>query len=87
LCASARPAERDDATGSRNDRIPCGALDKETRMHDKVDHHDILRERHGSAGIIRLNRPRALNSLTLEMIRGISQRSMISPPMRMWPPW
>lgn len=41
-------------------------------MHDKVDHHDILRERHGSTGIIRLNRPRALNSLTLEMIRGIS---------------
>ncbi len=41
-------------------------------MHDKVDHHDILHERHGSTGIIRLNRPRALNSLTLEMIRGIS---------------
>ncbi|MFA1671935.1 enoyl-CoA hydratase/isomerase family protein [Rhizobium mongolense] len=35
------------------------------------DEH-ILVERRGSAGIIRLNRPRALNSLTMGMIRAIS---------------
>ncbi|RWX74655.1 enoyl-CoA hydratase/isomerase family protein [Neorhizobium lilium] len=34
------------------------------------DHIDI--ERRGSAGIIRLNRPRALNSLTIGMVRAIS---------------
>lgn len=32
----------------------------------------ILVERRGSAGIIRLNRPRALNSLTIGMVRAIS---------------
>jgi enoyl-CoA hydratase len=40
-------------------------------MHDKVD--DVVLERRGSAGIIRLNRPRALNSLTLIMIRSIGE--------------
>jgi enoyl-CoA hydratase len=47
-------------------------FDKEARMHDKVDHHEIMRERRGSAGIIRLNRPKALNSLTLDMVRSIA---------------
>lgn len=40
-------------------------------MHDKVD--DVILERRGSAGIIRLNRPRALNSLTLGMVRAIAE--------------
>jgi enoyl-CoA hydratase len=40
-------------------------------MHISSDEH-ILVERRGSAGIIRLNRPRALNSLTIEMVRAIS---------------
>jgi enoyl-CoA hydratase len=40
-------------------------------MHDKVD--DVILERRGSAGIIRLNRPRALNSLTLGMVRSIAE--------------
>jgi enoyl-CoA hydratase len=40
-------------------------------MHDKVDQREVIAERQGSAGIIRLNRPRALNSLTLDMVRSI----------------
>jgi enoyl-CoA hydratase len=44
---------------------------KETGMHDKVD--DVILERRGTAGIIRLNRPRALNSLTLGMVRSIAE--------------
>lgn len=40
-------------------------------MHDKVDQREVIVERQGSAGIIRLNRPRALNSLTLDMVRSI----------------
>ncbi|MBX4939607.1 enoyl-CoA hydratase/isomerase family protein [Rhizobium binae] len=34
---------------------------------------EVIIERRGTAGIIRLNRPRALNSLTLAMIRRITQ--------------
>ncbi|MBM7045583.1 enoyl-CoA hydratase/isomerase family protein [Rhizobium lusitanum] len=40
-------------------------------MHISSDEH-ILVEHHGSSGIIRLNRPRALNSLTIGMVRAIS---------------
>src|SRR6202022_5132849 len=32
---------------------------------------DLIVRREGAAGVIRLNRPKALNALTLEMIRGI----------------
>ena len=32
---------------------------------------DLIVRREGAAGIIRLNRPRAINALTLEMTRGI----------------
>ncbi len=35
--------------------------------------HDLVIERDGSAGIIRLNRPSALNAVTLDMVRGISR--------------
>lgn len=41
-------------------------------MHDKTDQHDVLLERRGTAGIIRLNRARALNSLTLDMVRTVA---------------
>lgn len=41
-------------------------------MHDMTERRDVLVERRGSAGLIRLDRPRALNSLTLEMIRAIA---------------
>ncbi len=41
-------------------------------MHDKTDQHDVLLERRGTAGIIRLNRARALNSLTLDMVRAVA---------------
>jgi enoyl-CoA hydratase len=63
---------RDHRIESASGRSNRGAFDREARMHDKVDHHDVLRERLGSAGIIRLNRPRALNSLTLDMVRAIA---------------
>jgi enoyl-CoA hydratase len=39
-------------------------------MQDLIDDH-VRVERLGSAGVIRLNRPRALNSLTIGMIRAI----------------
>ena len=42
---------------------------------DEVNHartSEVIIERRGTAGIIRLNRPRALNSLTLPMIRAIT---------------
>ena len=32
---------------------------------------DLIARREGSAGIIRLNRPKAINAVTLEMFRGI----------------
>ena len=35
------------------------------------DGADLIVRREGAAGVIRLNRPKALNALTLEMIRGI----------------
>ncbi|CCM74354.1 enoyl-CoA hydratase/isomerase family protein [Rhizobium mesoamericanum] len=41
-------------------------------MRDEVQHTEVIVERRASAGIIRLNRPRALNSLTLEMIRAFA---------------
>ena len=34
---------------------------------------DLVVERQGAAGVIRLNRPKALNALTLEMTRGIAR--------------
>ena len=33
---------------------------------------DVIARREGSVGVIRLNRPKTLNALTLEMTRGIS---------------
>jgi enoyl-CoA hydratase len=41
-------------------------------MNDMTEQRDVLIERLGSAGIVRLNRPRALNSLTLDMVRSIA---------------
>ncbi|KQV84500.1 enoyl-CoA hydratase/isomerase family protein [Rhizobium sp. Root1220] len=41
-------------------------------MPELTEQRDVVVERRGSAGIIRLNRSRALNSLTLEMIRSIA---------------
>jgi enoyl-CoA hydratase len=42
-------------------------------MEDNVRLNEVLVERRGSAGLIRLNRPRALNSLTLGMVRAIAE--------------
>jgi enoyl-CoA hydratase len=36
-----------------------------------ADSADLIAQREGTAGVIRLNRPKALNALTLEMTRGI----------------
>ncbi|MEK1875060.1 MAG: 3-hydroxyisobutyryl-CoA hydrolase, partial [Rhizobium altiplani] len=41
-------------------------------MRDEVHQSEVIVERRGSAGIIRLNRPRALNSLTLDMVRALA---------------
>lgn len=41
-------------------------------MQDNERQDEVIIERRGTAGIIRLNRPRALNSLTLPMIRTIT---------------
>ncbi|MDO3434746.1 enoyl-CoA hydratase/isomerase family protein [Rhizobium sp. CBN3] len=38
-----------------------------------MQHSEVIIERRGTAGIIRLNRPRALNSLTLPMIRALAE--------------
>ncbi|SCB57568.1 enoyl-CoA hydratase [Rhizobium aethiopicum] len=38
-----------------------------------MQHGEVIIERRGTAGIIRLNRPRALNSLTLPMIRTLTE--------------
>ncbi|MBX4954972.1 enoyl-CoA hydratase/isomerase family protein [Rhizobium lentis] len=38
-----------------------------------MQHGEVIIERQGTAGIIRLNRPRALNSLTLPMIRTLTE--------------
>src|SRR3954452_23976671 len=35
---------------------------------------DILFERRGAAGIVRLNRPKALNAVTHEMVRALSRQ-------------
>ncbi|MBB3916310.1 enoyl-CoA hydratase [Rhizobium pisi] len=42
-------------------------------MQDGERPSEVIIERRGTAGIIRLNRPRALNSLTLPMIRAITE--------------
>ncbi|RUM25768.1 enoyl-CoA hydratase/isomerase family protein [Rhizobium vallis] len=42
-------------------------------MQDGERPSEVIIERQGTAGIIRLNRPRALNSLTLPMIRTITE--------------
>ncbi|MEK1892559.1 MAG: enoyl-CoA hydratase/isomerase family protein [Rhizobium sp.] len=41
-------------------------------MRDETQQREVIVERRASAGIIRLNRPRALNSLTLEMVRAVA---------------
>ncbi len=41
-------------------------------MRDEAQHSEVIVERRASAGIIRLNRPRALNSLTLDMVRAFA---------------
>ncbi|MCK1337096.1 enoyl-CoA hydratase/isomerase family protein [Bradyrhizobium sp. 38] len=38
-----------------------------------VEEHDLVARVEGSAGIIRLNRPKAINAVTLEMFRGIDK--------------
>jgi enoyl-CoA hydratase len=45
---------------------------EEVSMRDEVHQSEVIVERRGSAGIIRLNRPRALNSLTLDMVRALA---------------
>src|SRR4051812_42519949 len=40
-------------------------------MSDGVIEGDLIARREGAAGILRLNRPKALNALTLEMVREI----------------
>lgn len=45
---------------------------------ENVSDEDVLFERKGRAGVITLNRPRALNALTLEMVR------KIHPQLRAW---
>ena len=40
-------------------------------MMDAVTEPDLIARREGSAGIIRLNRPKAINAMTLEMSEGI----------------
>src|SRR4029079_6529362 len=44
------------------------ATSEEVSMRDEVHQSEVIVERRGSAGIIRLNRPRALNSCTLDMV-------------------
>src|SRR6476646_5365721 len=41
-------------------------------MNDVVE-RDLIARREGSAGIIRLNRPKAINAVTLEMFRDIDK--------------
>jgi enoyl-CoA hydratase len=42
-------------------------------MMDAVTEPDVIVRRQGSAGIIRLNRPKAINAMTLEMSEGIDR--------------
>ncbi len=42
-------------------------------MMDAVTEPDLIARREGSAGIIRLNRPKAINAVTLEMFRDIEK--------------
>ena len=42
-------------------------------MMDAVAEPDLIARREGSAGIIRLNRPKAINAITLEMFRDIDK--------------
>jgi enoyl-CoA hydratase len=42
-------------------------------MNDTVTEGDLIARREGSAGIIRLNRPKAINAMTLEMSEGIDR--------------
>jgi enoyl-CoA hydratase len=42
-------------------------------MMDTVTEPDLIARREGAAGIIRLNRPRAINAVTLEMFRDIER--------------
>jgi enoyl-CoA hydratase len=42
-------------------------------MMDAASEPDLIARREGSAGIIRLNRPRAINAVTLEMFRDIEK--------------
>src|SRR6201990_2349500 len=42
-------------------------------MMDAVTEPDLIVRREGSAGIIRLNRPKAINALTLEMSKGVDR--------------
>jgi enoyl-CoA hydratase len=42
-------------------------------MMDAASEPDLIARREGSAGIIRLNRPRAINAVTLEMFRDIER--------------
>ena len=42
-------------------------------MMDVVTEGDLIARREGAAGIIRLNRPKAINAVTLEMFRDIDK--------------
>jgi len=42
-------------------------------MMDAVTEGDLIARREGAAGIIRLNRPKAINAVTLEMFRDIDK--------------
>ena len=43
---------------------------------------DLIVRREGAAGIIRLNRPKAINAMTLEMSAASTRRSIVSRPIR-----
>ena len=38
-----------------------------------VDEGDLIARREGSCGVIRLNRPKAINAITLEMFRDVDK--------------
>ena len=44
-----------------------------------MDSSDILFERRGAAGIVTLNRPKALNAVTHEMVRALARHAVSAP--------
>src|ERR1700751_2625169 len=72
----ARPARAPDPRGHQRDHAAdCGAQDDRGRAMTEATaaEPDLIARREGSAGIIRLNRPKAINAVTLEMFRDIDK--------------